>query len=60
MKMSVTPQEIAEHLVKELGYQQALDASKRHLERCYDPETAGVWTNIGQALQNINPTDKRI
>ncbi|WP_156950695.1 hypothetical protein [Terasakiella pusilla] len=57
MRMSVTPQEIAQHLVEELGHQEALEAYRTHLSRCYDPETAGVWTNIGQALESLNPTE---
>ena len=59
MKMSVTPREIAEHLVEELGHQKALEECRHHLSRCHDPETAGVWTNIGQHLESYNPAEKR-
>ncbi|NVK17606.1 MAG: hypothetical protein HWE30_02795 [Methylocystaceae bacterium] len=51
MKMSVTPREIAEHLVEELGHQKALETCRHHLGRCYSPETAGIWSNIGQVLE---------
>ncbi|MDV7340185.1 hypothetical protein RYZ26_11310 [Terasakiella sp. A23] len=59
MKMSVTPKEIAEHLIDELGHQQAIEAYRHHLSRCRDSETQGIWTNIGQVLESINPAEKR-
>lgn len=59
MKMSVSPREIAEHLVEELGHTQALETCRHHLGRCDNPETAGIWTNIGQVLETITPAEKR-
>jgi len=59
MKMSVSPIEIAEHLISELGPQKALETYRYHLGRCIDEETAGIWTNIGSAIEAINTTDKR-
>jgi len=59
MRMSVTPQEIAQHLVEELGHQEALEAYRTHLSRCYDPETAGVLTAIGRVVASLNPTAAR-
>lgn len=53
MRMSVTPSEIAQHLVKELGHTAAIETFKYHLGRCIDDETAGIWSNIGKALQNM-------
>lgn len=55
MRMSVTPQEIAKHLVEEMGHQEAVAAYEYHLSRCIDDETASVWSNIGQALKTMQP-----
>lgn len=54
MKMSVSPQEIAEHLVEELGHQEALQECRYHLDRCRhlpSDRTAKIWQNINMAVQ---------
>lgn len=59
MQMTVSPKEIAEHLVSELGHKKAIEAYQYHLGRCIDAETTQVWTNIGDAITNMPPGDKR-
>ena len=59
MRMTVSPKEIADHLVQELGHTKAIEACEYHLSRCKDDETASVWTNIGNALSNLPAADKR-
>ena len=54
MRMSVTPSEIAQHLVDEMGHTAAIEAYQYHLGRCIDDETAGIWSNIGKALQGMD------
>jgi len=54
MKMSVSTQEIAEHLVEELGHQEALQKCRYHLDRCRrlpGDKTANIWQNIDMAVQ---------
>ncbi len=59
MQMTVSPKEIADHLVSELGHTNAIETCKYHLSRCKEEETASVWTNISHALNNISPGEKR-
>jgi hypothetical protein len=59
MQMSVSPKEIAEHLVSELGHPKAVETYKYHLGRCIESETAQVWNNIGSALESMQPGSKR-
>ncbi len=53
MRMSVSPQEIAQHLVEEHGHAKALEEYRYHLGRCHDDETTGIWENIGNFLQTM-------
>ncbi|WP_135076791.1 hypothetical protein [Terasakiella sp. SH-1] len=53
MKMSVSPKEIAQHLIEEHGHSQAIEKYRYHLNRCQDQETASVWQNIGTALESL-------
>lgn len=55
MKMSVSPKEIAEHLVEELGHQKAMEECEKRINRCYDEKTRGIWQHIGTHLQNRYP-----
>ena len=59
MQMSVSPKEIAEHLVDELGHSKAIETYKYHLGRCNEIETETVWNNIGSALESLHPGSKR-
>jgi len=59
MQMSVSPKEIAEHLVDELGHSKAVETYKHHLGRCGSGETENVWNNIGSALESMHPGEKR-
>lgn len=58
MRMSVSPKEIAEYLVNEFGHQKAIEECHYHLNRCVDAETAGVWHNIGAALNGMRPIQR--
>lgn len=59
MRMTVSPAEIAKHLIDELGHQKASEACKYHLGRCIDDETTSVWVNIGNAVDSMKPGEKR-
>lgn len=54
MKMSVSPQEIAEHLVQELGHKQAFETYKHHSSRCKDNQTRTIWDNIGSEISRLS------
>ena len=53
MRMSVSPKEIAEHLIQEFGHAKAMEEYHYHLNRCIDNETASVWQNIGTAIETM-------
>ncbi len=58
MRMSVSPKEIAEYLVNEFGHQKAIEECHYHLNRCIDPETSGIWHNVGAALSTMQPAQQ--
>jgi hypothetical protein len=54
MQMSVSPQEIAEHLVQELGHKQALETFKHHSSRCKDDQIRSIWDTIGSEITRLS------
>ncbi|SCA57630.1 hypothetical protein MTBPR1_60143 [Candidatus Terasakiella magnetica] len=58
MKMSVSPKEIAEHLIDEYGHSKAVEKYQYHLNRCHDQETTSVWQNIGTAIESMKPLEQ--
>ncbi|NVJ90148.1 MAG: hypothetical protein HWE34_00740 [Methylocystaceae bacterium] len=54
MQMSVSPQEIAEHLVQELGHKQAFETFKHHASRCREDETRTIWDKIGSEINRLS------
>ncbi len=54
MQMSVSPLEIAEHLVQELGHKQAFETFKHHANRCKVEETRSIWEKIGSEITRLS------
>lgn len=59
MQLSVTPHEIAKHMVDELGHHQAMEESRLRKDRCTCNTLSSIWENISSALEELHPGERR-
>ena len=59
MQLTVTPHEIAQHMIEELGHNQAMEETRRRLDTCQSNSLSDIWQNISNALEDLHPGERR-
>ena len=59
MQLTVSPKDIAEHLIREYGHEAARDEFIKRFGNCGDEVVNQIWQQIGDAIEYMTPQIER-
>lgn len=58
MRLSVSPTDIALHLIEEQGYEEAVAQARTEVDKCVCHKARSIWQEIGEALMELEIHEK--